>query len=464
MNPVEQTLDEVAHASSASAPLAPVLFVVFEADRPRARGARYSLVGVESVTLGRGQERSITRSADGKRVDVRVPGRWLSSNHAEIRSAGGVWIVTDAASRNGTFVNGERITSHVVHAGDVVEAGRVYFMIRGAPADDGPLVRDEDAETSAQPFGLRTLLYDLQEKQASLVRVARKSDVPILFLGETGSGKEVLAREAHVQSKRPGPFRAVNCGALPAALVESLLFGHVKGAFSGAARDEIGFVRSADGGTLFLDEIGDLPPPSQVALLRVLQEREVIPVGATRAVKVDVRIVAATHRPLEALSERGGFRTDLLSRLKGYTHRLLPMRSRMEDFGIVVADVLAALLGDSDRPLTFSPEAARAALAYSWPLNAREVHQAMASAVVLAVNDVIEAQHLPSEVTAPPPVESAAPPSQEEADALRDRLVALLHEHRGNVTAVARVFGKAPAQIHRWMKRLSIDPDAYRTT
>ncbi len=212
----------------------------------------------------------------------------------------------------------------------------MFFMVRGAPADDGPLVRDDDAARTTQPFGLRTLLPELSESHGALARVAKKSTVPILFLGATGSGKEVLAREVHALSERKGAFVAVNCGALPLTLVESLLFGHVKGSFSGAARDEPGFVRSAEGGTLFLDEIGDLPATSQAALLRVLQEHEVIPVGATRAQRVDVRIVAATHRPLEALSETGGFRSDLLARLKGYTHRVPTLASRMPDFGVLL--------------------------------------------------------------------------------------------------------------------------------
>ena len=196
----------------------------------------------------------------------------------------------------------------------------------------------------------------------------------------------------------------MNCGALPAALVESLLFGHVKGAFSGAARDEIGFVRSAEGGTLFLDEIGDLPPASQAALLRVLQEHEVIPVGATRATKVDVRVIAATHRPLETLSGGGGgaFRSDLLARLRGYTHRLPPLCERAADLGVILADILVQVAGDRATRLTLTPEAARALLRYSWPLNIRELRQAMASAVALAVEDVIDLKHLPAELSAPP--------------------------------------------------------------
>ena len=462
MSTVDQTLDEVAHAAAGSVVNAPVLFVVLEGDRPLARGARFSLVGIEAVSFGRGTARTATRSADGRALDLRIPGRWISSTHAVLRAVGGAWIVEDAASRNGTFVNGVRVTSHVLREGDIVETGRVYFRVRGAPAADGPVVRDVDAGRAEHPFGLQTLLPELEESHAALVRVARNGAVPILLLGSTGSGKEVLAREVHAQSGRGGPFIAVNCGALPVALVESLLFGHVRGAFSGAARDELGFVRSADGGTLFLDEIGDLPAASQAALLRALQEHEVIPVGATRAVAVDLRVVAATHRALDALSDGASFRNDLLARLRGYTHRLPALRDRREDLGVILADVLSRVAGPRAARLTLTPEAARALLAYSWPLNIRELHQAMGSAVALAVEDIIDAKHLPLELFAPPGARAAEPSASSPDDALRDQVTALLHEHKGNVTAVARAMGKAPAQIHRWMRRFEIDPDVYR--
>jgi transcriptional regulator of acetoin/glycerol metabolism len=172
-------------------------------------------------------------------------------------------------------------------------------------------------------------------------------------------------------------------------------------------------------------------------------------------VKIDVRVVAATHRVLD---ESVAFRTDLLARLKGYTHRLLPLRERMPDFGIVIADVLAAIAGDRASTLTIAPDAARALLAYAWPLNIRELHQAMASALALVTDDVIDTRQLPAELFTRPSTQT--PPAPDEA--LRDRLVALLHLHNGNVTAVARVMGKAPTQVHRWMRRFSIDPDAYR--
>ena len=456
---VDQTLDDVGFAPSGATGFGPMLFVALEADRPLVRGARFSLVGVDRVVIGRGDDRHVVRSADGHTMSLRLGGPWASTQHASIRAIGGDFILEDLGSRNGTFVNGARVASAVLREGDIIEIGRVFLGVRGAPAQDGPIVLDSDAARSNKPFGLRTLLPELEGSYAALTRVAQ-SPVPILLLGPTGSGKEVLAREIHAQSGRAGPFFAVNCGALPSSLVESLLFGHVKGAFSGAARDEAGFVRSADGGTLFLDEIGDLPATSQAALLRVLQEREVIPIGSTRAVRVDVRVVAATHRPIEALLGTGLFRDDLLARLKGYSHRLPSLAARMSDFGVVLADVLVAVAGSRAARVTFTPEAARAMLAYTWPLNVRELEQAMASALALATGDVIERCHLPAELFAPRT--SSEPPAPAE-DPLRDRVVALLQSNHGNVTAVARAMGKAPAQINRWLHRFNLDADSYRT-
>jgi transcriptional regulator of acetoin/glycerol metabolism len=459
--PQEQTLDEVAPSSVDAPARAPVLFVVLEAERPLSGGARHSLAGVERITIGRGDAREALRSEGGRAIELRVPGRWISARHATIRAVDGEWIVEDTGSRNGTFVNGQRITTALLREGDVLQAGRVFFMVRGAPSTLAACEEPIAASVRA-PFGLRTLLPELEAGYASLVRVAGGSQIPILLLGPTGSGKEVLAREAHARSRRHGDFVPVNCGALPPLLVESLLFGHVKGAFSGATRDEPGLVRSAHGGTLFLDEIGDLPPSSQAALLRVLQEQEVVAVGATRPARVDVRVVAATHKPLEALTASGAFRADLLARLKGYTHRLLPLRMRMPDLGVLLADVLDRVAGARAVELVLEPEAALALLTYAWPYNIRELYHAVASALVLGPGNVLEARHLPSDVLR----EAGEPPVPDEPSAddvvLRERVIALLREHRGNLTAVARAMGKGPTQIYRWVRRFQLPLDVYR--
>ena len=459
----EVTLEEEVRSVGETAERAPALFMVLEAERPLSGGARYSLMGIESVTLGRGRARHASRSDDGRSLDVHAPGRWISSRHAELRAVGREWVLTDVGSRNGTFVNGRRVSTATVREGDVFEVGRIFFTLRGAPTAGEPTRPDDDSAAMSSRFGFRTLLPELEEAYAALARVARRSVAPVLLLGPTGSGKEVLASELHAQSERPGAFVAVNCGAIPPTLVESLLFGYVRGAFSGADRDKAGFLQAADRGTLLLDEIGDLPTSSQAALLRVLQENEVVPIGATRAIAVDVRVVAATHRSLPDLVSSGAFRADLLARLKGYTHEVPPLRERMPDFGVLLAHIFGEVAKENASRLTLSSEAARALLAYQYPHNIRELHQAMRSAVALAVDDVIEARHLPKEILAPAwALGASKKPAGPDGPSLRETLIALLQENCGNVTAVARVMGKGPTQIHRWIHRFEIEVDTFR--
>jgi DNA-binding NtrC family response regulator len=257
----------------------------------------------------------------------------------------------------------------------------------------------------------------------------------------------------------------VNCGAISASLLESQLFGHVKGSFTGAGRDEPGFVRASDGGTLFLDEIGDLPLAAQAALLRVIQEREVVPVGSTRAVKVDLRVLAATHRRIDHLAVRGEFRSDLYARLAGHVHHLAPLRDRREDIGIIIASLLERAAPGSAAELRLSPEAGRALLRHDWPLNVRELEQALARALVLAEDGVVRSVHLarPPDGADPPAADAddEAPPGVNEAE-VEATLRRLLERHHGNVSEVARAMGKGRMQIHRWLKRYGIDAERFR--
>jgi transcriptional regulator with PAS, ATPase and Fis domain len=227
-------------------------------------------------------------------------------------------------------------------------------------------------------------------------------------------------------------------------------------------------VRAANGGTLFLDEIGDLAPSSQAALLRVLQESEVVPVGTTRPVAVDIRVVAATHRALESLVAAGAFRADLLARLDGFTFTLRPLRERREDIGLLIADLLR-VTKDANREIKLSPDAGRALVCYGWPLNIRELGHCLARASALARGD--EIIHLGD---LPPPVRKAGEagsPAKRGGDEqsegssdshLRVQLEELLMTHEGNIAQVARTLGKARMQVHRWLKRFRIDPRSYR--
>jgi DNA-binding NtrC family response regulator len=325
---------------------------------------------------------------------------------------------------------------------------------------------------------LATFVPGLARRFRELAQVARTT-VPVVIFGESGTGKEVAAQALHRLSGRTGPFVAVNCGSLPANLVETELYGYKKGAFSGAAEDRPGLVRASDGGTLFLDEIGDLPETSQAALLRVLQEREVTPVGATRPLKVDLRVVCATHRDLEGMARRGEFRQDLLARLTGFRLELLPLRERREDFGLIVRSLLQRLLPDDDG-VAFTCKAARALLGHGWPLNVRELEQALSAALPLAADGPIDTWHLPEAIRGfvrgkslstsqerkaakekEPAAAAGDEPSEEQPDR-KQELEALLIEHRGNVAAVARAMGKAPMQIHRWLRRYKLALEDYR--
>jgi transcriptional regulator with GAF, ATPase, and Fis domain len=261
----------------------------------------------------------------------------------------------------------------------------------------------------------------------------------------------------------------VNCGALPAALVEAELYGHRRGAFTGAVGERLGLVRSADRGTLFLDEIGELPAASQAAFLRVLQEREVVPVGEDRPIKVDVRLCAATHRDLAALVARGAFRDDLFGRLSGFTLALPPLCERRADFGLLLRALLANIPGTSE--IRFSPAALRALVIHPWPLNIRALEKTLLTAVTLATAGIIELPHLVDLPRRMPSVDAVAavePMIARRADgpgaddALREQLVGLLTIHRGNVLAVSRVIGTRRTQIYRWARRLRIDLDGFR--
>jgi DNA-binding NtrC family response regulator len=266
--------------------------------------------------------------------------------------------------------------------------------------------------------------------------------------GDSGTGKEVAASAIHRLSGRKGPFLAVNCGAIPTALVESELFGSRKGAFSGA-ENRPGLVRNADGGTLFLDEVAELPLASQVALLRVLQEGEVLPLGEGKPTNVDVRVVAATHQPLEKLLDKGLLRRDLVARLRGYELRLPPLRERREDLGLLIATLLARIEAPARR---FTRPAARALFAHAWPFNIRELEQTLRAAVAIAEGEAIDVADLRLGT-----FEADAPKERERPDE-RARLVAALEKHGGNVSAVARAFATSRTQVQRMLARHALDP------
>jgi DNA-binding NtrC family response regulator len=487
MRPAEQeTLEERSGKSDGSrvVPVAqPELAVMLQAAEPRAGGARHSLVGVDEIRVGRAASPSVTRLVDAGRnvLDLRFAAPAMSATHGRIardaRDAASTtrWTVVDQGSRNGTWVNGERATRAALEEGDVIAMGNVFLRIHPAwPALPGAPLDVTSSELARKHAAFRTLVPSIAESFEALTKIAMAA-IPVLLLGPTGAGKEVLARAIHEASGRTGAFVAVNCGALPQTLVESMLFGHTKGAFSDAVRDELGLVRSADKGTLFLDEIGDLPTASQAALLRVLQESEVTPVGSARPVRVDLRVVAATHRSLADLVARDVFREDLLARLRGYVHTLPALADRKDDLGLLVAAILERIesreRGPSERVAFqgFTAGAAWALVEHAWPLNVRELEQVVRAGLALATDGTIDVAHLPPELRelaeSKPLAASVAEPPAKLTDAeerLHAALVSELEAHGGNVAAVARAMNKAPVQIRRWMTRLAIDAGRYR--
>jgi two-component system, NtrC family, response regulator HydG len=299
-----------------------------------------------------------------------------------------------------------------------------------------------------------------------LLRRVGPADVTTLITGESGTGKELAARALHAESRRARrPFVALNCSALPGELVERELFGNVRGAFTGADRDREGLFEAAQGGTLFLDEIGDLALAAQAKLLRAIEERQVTRVGATRPTQVDVRLVAATHRPLDELVADGGFRADLLYRLQVVTIELPPLRERREDVPALAAHFIAHFAERHAKRVRGMTEGARRALlAHDWPGNVRELRNVLERAVVLTEDEEIGRDDLPSHVTgssaALRPAEAALaelPFVEARARVLegfeRSFLAAALERHGGNVSRTARSLGLHRQSLQKMLRR-----------
>jgi DNA-binding NtrC family response regulator len=307
-------------------------------------------------------------------------------------------------------------------------------------------------EATTRQFGdLIGAAPGMREVYRRIEKVA-STDVSVLLTGETGTGKEVAAREIHRRSQRAeGPFVAVNCGAIPSALLESELFGHVKGAFTGATSDRIGRFQAANGGTLFLDEIGEMPPSLQVKLLRAIQERTVSRVGETRSEAVDIRIISASHRVLEDEIRRGLFREDLYYRLNVVTIRLPPLRERLEDVPVVARFFLQRYAKEfSSKVRGFSPAAIAAMKRHGWPGNIRELENRVKKAIVLAEKVLVGPEDLDLRSGDLAPVR---PLAQAKEEFQRRYIDEVLERNGGNRTRTARDLGVDPRTIFRHLER-----------
>ena len=358
----------------------------------------------------------------------------LSRRHLSLRWSGRKGRLLDLGSLNGVTRNGERVRESELAFGDVVGLGGMLLLVAERPV----VPESEPGRLLGRSAGLAEVL-----RQVDLVA---PRDTPVLVLGETGTGKELVARELHDRSGRPGPFVALNCGAVGDELVHSELFGHTRGAFTGAGRPREGLVRAAAGGTLFLDEIGEASPSFQVALLRLLQEGEYRPVGADRASKADVRVVAATHKNLGT----GEFREDLAARLGRWPIPIPALRERPEDIPLLARHFAAR---HAERPVTLSRGLVVALLHHGWPGNVRELDAAMERIVVGA--EGAERLRRPPWLAQP----QAAPARERpRADELRRALMAT----RGNMVGLARRYGVSRNTLYRWFRDQGLDLDALR--
>ena len=426
---------------------------------PSSAGAPVGLRADDKIELTIGRDETCA---------VHLTGNDVSRRHAALRLglevAGAV--IADLGSRNGVRVNGRAVSEAPIGLGDVVRLGGWVGVVTANP---GAL-----AEIAPGLWGGAALQAAVEP-----LRRAAQSDLPIVLEGETGTGKEVVTRALHRWSGRPGPLVAVNCAALPEGLAEGELFGYRRGAFTGADRASTGFFRSAEGGTLLLDEVSDLPLALQAKLLRVLEEREVQPLGETRPVAIDVRIVVAGQQSLREAVRAGRFRADLLARLDGLTVRLPALRDRREDVLPLFSHLLEEQ-GQGRAPAIESDLAERLCL-HDWPFNVRELVLLAKRLLTLHGGETtLRARHLPERIGEgggpPPPSDSSSPAAPAGSTAPKSplpaaaatepvelpALVVALRASGGNVARAAAMLGISRQRAYRLMEGQAIDLEAFR--
>jgi transcriptional regulator with PAS, ATPase and Fis domain len=399
------------------------------------------------VTIGR--ERTPEARAGSQDTDVILHSDGaLSRPHLRIAADREGWAVEDLASTNGTFVDGRRVKKRTpLSDGSIVQFGNHAGVFRRLSSAELAAVEQERAE----PLGPVATLSPVLAVTAVGLRRLASTDASLLFVGETGVGKEITARAVHAASGRSGPFVAINCAALPAELVESELFGYARGAHSTATAAKPGLVELADGGTLLLDEIGEMPPRLQAKLFRFLQDRQVLPLGSTRTRRVDVRVVAATS------SASASVRSDLVGRLGAEPIVIPPLRDRIEDVGALVAHLGGAAFAGME------PAAFRALCLHDWPRNVRELEDVVKRAVTLAGGKKIRLDDLSASVRGAletgPRIRDTR---RYRAAPSRGELERLLRENRGNVAAVAKTLDRQWNVVQRWLRRHEIAPERFR--
>jgi two-component system response regulator HydG len=360
-----------------------------------------------------------------------------------------------------------------------VNAGAFYYIQKPFVNDELIAILRRAAEHRQLRMENNTLRQEIRRRESSgtgrpvgrsrawtevlrLAETVAPTESTVLILGESGTGKEVIARYIHDLSARvDGPFLSINCGALPESLLESELFGHVKGSFTGAVKDKSGLFTAAAGGTFFLDELGETTASTQVKLLRVLQNREVIPVGATESQAIDTRLLAATNRDLEEEMKRGTFRGDLFYRLNVFALHLPPLRQRADDIPLLASTFLERLGQAHQSPAKqLSDEALEIMQNYQWPGNVRELENALERAVIVTTGEVVDASALPERVTQrkTEAVVSDRAPGNPTLDVIeRSYILWVLQNEGGNKSRAADVLGIDPSTLYRKLSRYGMD-------
>jgi transcriptional regulator with PAS, ATPase and Fis domain len=386
-----------------------------------------------------------------------VKDQLVSGQHLLIEKEGETYKLTDLGSRNGTAVDGQLVKEPVkLREGSIIFFGMQVAVFRTASEAELAAIRiDLDSPMGPVPTSSPELAMVCQT-----LRKLAPSECEILLTGETGVGKEVYARAVHEMSGRTGRFVPINCAALPRELVESELFGYVRGAHSQARESKRGLFEESEGGTLFLDEVGEMPADLQSKLLRFLQDRQLFPLGSTRSRRLDTRVLAATSRTTAPKTFAAvGLRPDLAARLGAEPIRLPPLRHRIEDLGAL----LAHFLGPTAH--RFDALAFQALTLHSWPGNVRELEKVVANAELLARGEeAIGLDHLPAAIGSTPsrlksqPAGTPVRPPPPNAAELEE----LLQRFHGNVLRVAREVGRAPPLIYRWCRRFKLEPERFR--
>lgn len=422
----------------------------------------HSLRGSPILTRLERTRTVVGRSPD---CDITLDAAGVSRHHAEFFREGPVCVIADTGSKNGLFVNGRAVTHATLAVGDVIRLGDALGVFALVPRTDPQVSEgaDERNELESSRGNGRASGGDLVgEGMAFALRELPElatSTLPVVVFGETGVGKERVAEAIHRASGRPGPLHAVNCAAIPENLAEAELFGHKKGAFTGAESAALGHFRAADTGTLFLDELQDLPRKVQAVLLRVLQGGLVYPVGETKPIAVNVRIVVASHSPLDELVAEGRLRDDLAMRLSGFALRIPPLRERRLDVHALLRHFLSVYAGERELPLEVHVRCLEDLLLYDWPGNVRELEFLVRRLLALSGREGTLAWHLLPDAIRRKPA-PAAPQSfmQPETRAARDiaALCEALRACNGNVARAAATATISRQRAYRLMAGKSV--------